>query len=776
MPIRTVKVPPPIGGVNRALARSQQPGVESGEGLPTCWDALNVVPYDRFGRLRVSQRSGTEPTWATPIGDGTQNVQLLTQVTSTQALSSGGSYTDPLITPHYHFDPSILLSGTLESQDATWTVGTSNTNTSAIGTYLARVGGTRTGSWTGSTPMSVSGGVLILSGGGSGFQPANNGSSAAVSTVSRTSADNFRVYSYVSVAAGPFPSFFLSVRVNTANPSGDQSNIITVWNTIGTSWKLYQGTTLLGTSTTGLGDTSIGIQVEGNIVTVWSGDTEPTGGSAVIHFTQTITGQDTTHQGIAFGSIWATTSDTPAMIGGVYETEQSTAVGSPRITKIVAVSGGGIYTGDLTTQGTLATGGSGALNADNVVLPSAAAIFQRVYFVDGSSDMKVLDIPSNTVSTWASTAGTETATTLGQYTLACIYRGRLVLANAPNGFPQNFVCSRVGVPTDFDYSQDDPAAAFAGNAAQNGQIGEPITALMPFSDDLMGIGGDHNLWVMTGDPAADGAIDNVSDQIGVLGKDAWCRAPNGLIYFVGTGGFYQWDAKSAPKSLADDKYNQFFAGIDRSSTVIQCVWDRDRRGCFIFVTSRSTGESTHIWYDERTGGTYWPMQYPDSFGPISSFIFDGDGPLDRKIILGTRDGKLLQWQDNSRTDNDNGTGVGITAYVTLGPFHPSPDASKLVGTTFQFGELFDGDQASPGRWQANVSLNAGPTAYDVTEGTPFQTAQVQVGLDRRTKTFRQRLRGAWFTVQVSNDAAAQYFVLDDLELEFEVAGKERRQR
>lgn len=40
------------------------------EGQPpdTCWNALNVLPYDRYGRLRVAQRPGLVKLYPNAIG------------------------------------------------------------------------------------------------------------------------------------------------------------------------------------------------------------------------------------------------------------------------------------------------------------------------------------------------------------------------------------------------------------------------------------------------------------------------------------------------------------------------------------------------------------------------------------------------------------------------------------------------------------------------------------------------------------------------------------
>lgn len=56
-----VPVQSPIKGVNRVVNREGQPP-------DTCWDALNVLPFDRFGRRRVAQRSGLLKQYSPSLG------------------------------------------------------------------------------------------------------------------------------------------------------------------------------------------------------------------------------------------------------------------------------------------------------------------------------------------------------------------------------------------------------------------------------------------------------------------------------------------------------------------------------------------------------------------------------------------------------------------------------------------------------------------------------------------------------------------------------------
>ena len=72
MPKQTVPVTSPIKGINRVVNREGQPP-------DTCWDALNMLPFDRFGRHRVSQRPGTSKAFITQMSGDTR-VQGMLQV------------------------------------------------------------------------------------------------------------------------------------------------------------------------------------------------------------------------------------------------------------------------------------------------------------------------------------------------------------------------------------------------------------------------------------------------------------------------------------------------------------------------------------------------------------------------------------------------------------------------------------------------------------------------------------------------------------------------
>lgn len=358
--------------------------------------------------------------------------------------------------------------------------------------------------------------------------------------------------------------------------------------------------------------------------------------------------------------------------------------------------------------------------------------------------------------------------------LCCNWRGRFVLAGDSNN-PQNFYMSRVGVPTDWDYSRTDPAAAVAGNLSESGQIGEPIVALIPYTDDYMLIGCTNSLWMLQGDPADGGSIVRVSDQMGLVSPNSWCLDPAGQLYFIARGGLYSvrpiWEFYQPPQLLSGDTYDQYFQQIINGSYYISMQWDIDAKYMHIFATP--TDDSTpavHLIWDQRNGGL-WPQQYALNQGPTATVRYAANNVNggQRAILLGGWDGYIRQWTATNLSDD----GTAISAYAVLGPIKPGSEASIFSGVTIDFGETLSTD---PDNWNASIIVSSGPDAYSVTEGTPHSTATIPSTLDRRQKTYRQRFRGGWFSVTISNDVIDTYFCFESALLEFLEAGRNRERR
>jgi hypothetical protein len=356
--------------------------------------------------------------------------------------------------------------------------------------------------------------------------------------------------------------------------------------------------------------------------------------------------------------------------------------------------------------------------------------------------------------------------------LTCNWRGRFVLAgDAVN--PQNFYMARVGVPTDWNYAALDPAAAVAGNLSESGQIGEPIMALIPYTDDYMLIGCTNSLWMLQGDPADGGSIVRVSDSMGIIGPNAWCVDPMGTVYFIARGGLYSvrpiWEFYQPPQLLSGETYDQYFQALINGQFYVSMQWDIDAKYMHIFGTPvDGTTQGVHLIFDQRNGGL-WPQQYPLNHGPTATCKYSANNTNGgaRAILLGGLDGNIRQWTNTNLSDD----GDAISSYAVLGPVKPDMNAALCSAVTFDFGETLATD--TPENWGCQVVINSGPDAFSVTEGTPHSTASIPITLDRRQTTFRQRFRAGWFSIVISNSTINTYWSFESALLEFIQAGRQR---
>lgn len=725
----------PMKGWDTTHPRNEQP-----EG--TSPDLLNVVPYDRDFRGRGAIRPGLSKYTITQMGNGAQPVLLAQQVTT--AL-------DPTT-----IVPSTLLLNEPFNYANNVQIGSIDSNPAdSVADFRGSIGGASLFPFTSSTPnaLIIEGASLVANG------TVVSGSAAAAAiylpALSLGAAYIVKADAYINTASsgGVGEALGLYVRLDTGafaqnglvfhvyndkceirNANGSVSNAFTFGSALASGFH------------------TIEMHVNGDTITGWVDSVQYT--SLTNTLNNTLSGI-----GVIVGGNKKTSGQ------GIKNLKVYTGapLASFRSTSVVTACGGNIYTGDNTGLA-IASGGTGVLST--TIKPQMATSKGICYFVDSVHNLKQLTMSTKTVVDITTTAGLETAATLGAYSLACTWRDRLVLA-ASSASPQNFIMSRQGVQTDFDYSQTDSAAAVAGNASKAGAIGEPLNCLIPWTDDVLILGGDHSIYKVEGDIAAGGQILLLSDSVGTLGPDCWDSDPQGNVYFVGSGGLYQLTPAGLPQNLANDTVKSIFANINRVNTYVVCTWDRDRNGLHIHMTPVNTGSATHIFYDASTGG-FFPIQYPDSVGPLTSVVFDGDGPLDRQLLLASRDGYLRKVDPTSLTDD----GTNITAYVKIGPFRPAGDAalSVLEGVEVLLGDAPVGFTESD--FQVQLSVQTGKDAYTVLT-SPERTVSFTFTKQSRLKRLLQRISGGSFVFKFTA-VAGKLFSLEKLVVLFTEGGLQRR--
>lgn len=370
----------------------------------------------------------------------------------------------------------------------------------------------------------------------------------------------------------------------------------------------------------------------------------------------------------------------------------------------VAVSNGTVKTFDRTGFASV-TSGTSALSASTPYMASAI-LFNQIYYADGVH-WKYYDAPTNTMVAMSADAGSLPTDSSGAAPrLICQWRGRLVWSGLPFD-PQNWFMSRQFDPLDYDYlpnsvTQQNSQQAVAGNDCEAGYCPDKVNCLMPYSDDLLIIGGDGSIWQMTEDPAAGGQFDRISDTVGIAFGSPWCKDAYGTIYFFGSrGGVYAFNptpgSTAAPVRISSTRIDEKLLNVDMSNNIIRMVWDDRFQGVMIFITPLDGSETFNWCYDIRNQA-WWQDQFSNAAqNPTAVHLMDGDSPDDRVALLGGQDG-YIRFIDRTAESDDGET---ISSYVILGPIGSNSQKLRLRETRAVLGmnsdpvtmELYAGNSA-----------------------------------------------------------------------------------
>jgi len=114
-----------------------------------------------------------------------------------------------------------------------------------------------------------------------------------------------------------------------------------------------------------------------------------------------------------------------------------------------------------------------------------------------------------------------------------------------------------------------------------GATGGTVVALIPHKDAfLLGFTADET-WVQQGDPLT-GQKQRISDEVGIIGADAWCKNHN-MIYFLSSRGLYSVGADgSGLKALSEDKVPEDLTGVSDAACTL--TYQHSDRGVYIHNT------------------------------------------------------------------------------------------------------------------------------------------------------------------------------------------------
>lgn len=268
--------------------------------------------------------------------------------------------------------------------------------------------------------------------------------------------------------------------------------------------------------------------------------------------------------------------------------------------------------------------------------------------------------------------GTCTIRRIGsRCSLIAVWGGRIVLSGLGTD-PQNIFMSAVGNPFDWDYSPEVQTVqqAVAGNITSGyGKNGDIVTALIPYTDDKLIIGGSHSIRMFIGNPAEGGINASVTDITGIAYGAAWCQSPEGVIYFFGSrGGVYKMDpGGGVPNRLTATTIDERLADINLDTSVVTLVWDDRAIAVRIYITPNDGSATTHYVWDVRNEA-WWPFAYANnSHNPFAIHLLSGGTAAERRVMEFGQDGYVRVVDVDSKSDDGN----AISSFVYLGPFNDS---------------------------------------------------------------------------------------------------------
>jgi hypothetical protein len=252
--------------------------------------------------------------------------------------------------------------------------------------------------------------------------------------------------------------------------------------------------------------------------------------------------------------------------------------------------------------------------------------------------------------------------------LIAVWGGRIVMSGLDTD-PNNIFMSAVGDPFDWNYSPDIQTVqqAVAGNVTSGfGKNPDIVTALIPYTDDVLLIGGTRSIRRFLGNPADGGINVSVTEITGVAYGAAWCQSPEGIIYFFGSrGGVYRIDPENGiPNRLTAMTIDERLADIDLNANLVTLEWDDRAIAVRVYITPADGTKATHYVWDVRNEA-WWPFTYANpEHNPMAVHLLSGNTVEERRILEYGQDG-YIRFSD---VDSESDDGSPIESFVYLGPF------------------------------------------------------------------------------------------------------------
>ncbi len=368
--------------------------------------------------------------------------------------------------------------------------------------------------------------------------------------------------------------------------------------------------------------------------------------------------------------------------------------------------------------------------------------------------------------------------------LGCLYQGRVVLSG-DSDYPQQWYMSRQTDPFDYAYvtGGTDAQSPVFGGAADAGESGDIVRALIPYRDEYLIFGCATSMWYLTGNPAQGGEIMELDLTVGIFGANSYCFDGGGNLYFWGTNGLYKTTMPGQPRCVTAIPLPAIVRdeAADTSTHRITLAYDRTRSGVLVCITKLSDGSNSNYFYDLKTetqdkAGGFFPETYPDECGPYSLFYYSANDPANRDLLVGSKDGYIRKFDPTANDDDIGATDQAINSYVTFGPMKLGEMSMGVVSSIVvetaggqSGGGLTDSSAPTLNMW---VGLSSDEIAEKLVANTSPNLAAIIAAPGRnRGAAIKRPVRGAYAGIRVGNSTATETWGLERIVLEGKKAGR-----
>lgn len=363
--------------------------------------------------------------------------------------------------------------------------------------------------------------------------------------------------------------------------------------------------------------------------------------------------------------------------------------------------------------------------------------------------------------------------------LVSLYRGRLVLNDDDN--PHAWYMFAVGNPFKilYDFTNDEQLSAVTYANGRVGLVGDILTTYIAISDDLFIFGCQNSIWVLVGDPLAEGQLTQLTADTGIWGSRAWCVDGQSNLYFFGNDGVYQCSISNGltkPKNISKLKLPTLVADLDLDKSLHRVVlaFDPVNNGVVITRTLLSDGTNTGYWLSLTTGG-FFPESFPASCGIFSAHYFPATDETYKNFLVGCADGYIREFDNSTKNDDTTSSIAAISSYCLLLQKLGIDDNHKgmlreitgITGGGAAGGDFSDTDSVAYSLFSAD---DAETLIEDVIDGATAFSTGTWSGTGKQDR-IRPRLGGVWAGIQLANSTASETWAINSVSGEVIPKGK-----